>query len=119
MAHILIIDDSELALEFTQMMVEADGHTTVTTDDPARFMELAEHGQPLPQLAIVDSVMPQVSGPDLIHQLRAHSNPALAEMPVLLVSALDNQTPPADGVLVLSKPFEPEDLQRALQLLLG
>ena len=119
MAHILIIDDSELALEFTQMMLAGEGHTSEATPDPAQFMRLVEHGQPRPDAAIVDSVMPDISGPELILKLRQHANPAVSGLPVLLVSALEDQLPPAEGVLVLPKPFGPEELQQALNLLVG
>jgi CheY-like chemotaxis protein len=118
MAHILLIDDSELALEFTQMMLEAEGHTVVATADPAEFMRQIEGAKP-PDIAIVDAVMPDVSGPELIQQLRAHSNPRLRELPVLLSSALDGKLPALSGVLLLPKPFGPDELQQALNLALG
>ncbi len=119
MAFILMIDDSELTLDFTRMMLESDGHTVFTTTDPTAFMEVAEHGQPRPELIIVDSVMPEVSGPELILRLRSHSDPWLAALPIVLASALEDQTPPAEGVLLLPKPFSPEELQQALNFALG
>lgn len=119
MAYILMIDDSELTLEFTRMMLESDGHQVATTTDPGEFMELAEKEQPRPDLIIVDAVMPAVTGPELILQLRAHSDPILAAMPIVLSTALEDQSPPAEGVLLLPKPFSPEELQQALNLALG
>jgi CheY-like chemotaxis protein len=119
MAYILMIDDSELTLEFTRMMLEADGHRVATTTDPAEFMQLAEQPQARPDLIIVDAIMPAVTGPELILQLRAHNDPVLAAIPIVLSSALDKQSPPAEGVLLLPKPFSPEELQQALNLALG
>src|SRR5690242_14526482 len=119
MAYILMIDDSELTLEFTRIMLESDGHKVAITTDTAEFMELAEQRNPRPDLIIVDAIMPAVTGPELILQLRAHSDPVLAAMPIVLSSALENQVPPADGVLLLPKPFSPEELQQALNLALG
>lgn len=118
MAHIILIDDSELALEFTRMMLEAEGHTVGTTADPAEFWKLAE-GEPRPNLLIVDAVMPEISGAELIAQVRNHASLHLKNIPILLSSALDDQLVPADGVLLLPKPFGPEELQQALTFALG
>ncbi len=118
MSYILMIDDSELTLEFTRMMLEADGHTVTTTADPHEFMQIAQ-SQPRPDLIIVDSIMPEISGPELILWLRNHEDSALAALPILLSSGLENQEPPSDGVLLLPKPFSPEELEQALNLALG
>jgi CheY-like chemotaxis protein len=40
-------------------------------------------------------------------------------MPIVLSTALEDQSPPAEGVLLLPKPFSPEELQQALNLALG
>lgn len=118
MAYVLIIDDSEFALEFTKEMLEEAGHRVAATTDPAEFMRLAE-AEPMPDLTIVDSVMPDVQGPELIERLRAHSDSRLAQLPIILASALENQEIPGDGVLLLPKPFGPEELEQALNLALG
>ncbi len=119
MAHILAIDDSELALEFTRMLLESAGHTVAATSDPAEFMFLAINGHPRPDLLVLDTVMPDVSGPELIERIRAVGDPHLAGLPILLVSALEEPAPPAPGVLLLPKPFGPEELEQALNLALG
>lgn len=118
MAYILIIDDSEFALEFTKEMLVEAGHTVAATADPKEFIQLIQ-GEPAPDLIIVDSVMPDISGPELIGQLRAHPNERVSGVPIILASALDNQETPADGVLLLPKPFGPEELEQALNLALG
>lgn len=119
MAHILMIDDSELALEFTRLLLEADGHRVSSTTDPTEFMQLAEQSRPRPDVVMVDSVMPDVSGPELIVRLRHHPDPTLASIPILLTTALEHQHPTDEGVLVLSKPFSPDELEQALKLVLG
>lgn len=118
MAYVLIIDDSEFALEFTKEMLLEAGHEVAATSDPVEFMRLAE-SEPQPDITIVDSVMPEVQGPELISRLRKHSDRRLANMPVILASALDDQTSPDEGVLLLPKPFGPEELAQALNLALG
>jgi len=118
MAYVLIIDDSEFALDFIKEMVIEAGHRVAATTNPAEFMELAE-ALPTPDLAMVDSVMPEVTGPELIARLRQHPRPGLANMPVILASALEDQNIPYEGVLLLAKPFGPEELGQAFRLALG
>lgn len=118
MAYVLIIDDSEFALEFTKEMLLEAGHMVSATTDPKEFMSLMQD-QTQPDLAIVDSVMPEVSGPELIGLLRAHPNERISGIPVILASALEQQEAPAEGVLLLPKPFGPEELEQALNLALG
>lgn len=118
MAYVLIIDDSEFALDFIKEMVMEAGHQVAATTNPAEFMQLVE-GQPRPDLAMVDSVMPEISGPELIARLRQHPEPNLANIPVILASALEDQLIPYDGVLLLPKPFGPEELGQAFRLALG
>jgi CheY-like chemotaxis protein len=118
MAYVLIIDDSEFALEFTAEMLKEAGHTVAATTDPLEFMRLVTGEQP-PDLIIVDSVMPEIQGPELIQYVRSLSDKRIANLPVILASALENQTPPDAMVLLLPKPFGPEELEQALNLALG
>jgi CheY-like chemotaxis protein len=118
MAYILIIDDSEFALDFIREMLVEAGHGVAATGDPAEFMRLVEQS-PRPNALIVDAVMPDISGPELIEKLRAHPDPAIADLPVILASALEGQFAAPEGVLLLPKPFGPEELAQALRFALA
>ncbi|HEX2915312.1 MAG TPA: response regulator [Chloroflexia bacterium] len=119
MAHILVVDDSELALEVVKMMLESEGHQVTVTADSREFVKLAESANPLPDLLMMDSVMPEISGPELIQLIRQHPNEHLAGLPILLMSALESELEPSDGVLLLTKPFTPDELSQALEFVLG
>ncbi len=117
MAYILIIDDSEFALDFIKEMLLENGHQVAATSNPTQFRQFLEQ-TPRPELVIVDAVMPYISGPELIQELRAHPDQKIAALPVIIASALESQIEPPEGVLLLPKPFGPEELERALRFAL-
>ena len=89
----------------------ADGQQAWALLETARF-----------DLAVVDMVMPGISGLELVSRIRA--TPELAEMPVLgLTAALgpeDRQALANAGVsLVVGKPFSGRSLAAAIDTLLG
>ena len=118
MATILLIDDSALALEITKELLMELGHHVLATDNPAEFFQLLV-AEPRPQLAIVDAIMPEMSGVEIINKIRASTELGLAELPVVMASALDDQPLPAPGVLMLPKPFGLDELQMVLSFGLG
>jgi two-component system, cell cycle sensor histidine kinase and response regulator CckA len=76
------------------------------------------HGREI-DLAVVDVIMPELSGPELIRQIK----PLCPNMRVLYVSGYNNEAIPQLGVsdsgaAFLAKPFMPEDLARSVRKLL-
>jgi CheY-like chemotaxis protein len=117
MAYIAIIDDSELALEFTKMLLESAGHTVKATESYQEFSTWLE-ANPLPDLLIIDAVMPEIDGKELIRLIRANPNPKVAGIPVILASALDDMDVSGLGVLLLPKPFGEDELNSAISFAL-
>jgi len=117
-ATILLIDDSELVLDIMREMLLELRHEVLATSNPVEFLRLLQSSPP-PALAIVDAIMPNVGGDELISQVRAMSDPLLAELPVIMATALTNPKPSAPGVLILSKPFTLDELSRAIDFALG
>jgi len=105
MAHILLIDDSEFALELIKEMLEELGHVVAATADPHQFLQIAQTQKP--DLALVDSVMPGISGEELIAKLRQSGE----ILPVVLISASEEPLPLGELSWSLPKPFSPEELQ--------
>ncbi len=114
MAHILLIDDSDFALELIKEMLEGLGHVVEATADPQRFLTLAQTQKP--DLALVDSVMPDINGKELVAKLRQQSGGLF--LPVVLISASEEQPQPGDLTWNLPKPFGPEDFQTLLTRIL-
>jgi DNA-binding response OmpR family regulator len=117
MANIAIIDDSELALELTKMLLDLAGHTVQATGDYKQFKTWVE-GDPSPDLLIIDAIMPEIDGVELIKQIRTNTDPKIANLPVILASALDDIEASELGVLLLVKPFGVEELNSAISFAL-
>ena len=80
---VLIVEDEEDAAElFAEMMRVSGFHVLKTsTSTPALSMMTAEK----PDVVILDIMMPEISGLDILRQMRR--DPALANIPVVVVSA--------------------------------
>ncbi len=84
MAKILIIDDSPDLLEMTRKLLEdREGHEVMVSTDGEDGLTKAFSTPP--DLAIVDVMMPGITGYDVCRQLRA--NPSTAAIPILILTA--------------------------------
>jgi CheY-like chemotaxis protein len=85
MARILVADDSETILLLMQTRLEMAGHAVITAADGQEVLDaVAVSG--LPDLLLLDAMMPRKSGIDALRELRGGG----AEIPALIVSAHQN-----------------------------
>jgi DNA-binding response OmpR family regulator len=82
--RILVVDDNHLMLRLLDLSLEAAGHVALGVESAA--LALAEARRDLPDLCIVDEIMPGLSGSDLIRLLRASPDLRLARLPVIGIS---------------------------------
>lgn len=100
---ILVIDDEPALVEILAGALEDAGHQVATAGDGEAALSLMRDGI-TPCLAIVDLMMPRMSGWQLRRAML--DDQALAEIPVAIVSALAAEA--ADdlhAVAVIRKPF--------------
>jgi CheY-like chemotaxis protein len=84
MAKILVIDDSAELLEMIRLLLERrGGHQAMLSADGTDG--LAQAMADPPDLAIVDVMMPDISGYEVCRQLRA--NPPTASIPIIVLTA--------------------------------
>ncbi len=105
--HILVVDDDPLARQLLQIVLETGGYQVRTASLAQEAMDLLEAGD-RPKLIISDVMMPGLLGTDLVAHMA--TQPDLAHIPVILISAYHKL---ADGVktaAVVSKPFTPDTL---------
>ena len=82
--HVVIIDDSEINLTlFRHLVAKLDGCEALSFSDPGEG--LAHCLKVIPDLMIVDYMMPVLDGVELIRRFRAA--PGRADIPVLMVTA--------------------------------
>ncbi len=85
MARILVADDSETILLLMRTRLEMAGYTVATAADGQEVLD-AVAGDGMPDLLLLDAMMPRKSGIDALRELRAAGHDA----PALIVSAHQN-----------------------------
>jgi len=85
MARILVADDSETILLLMRTRLEMAGHAVVTAADGQEVVDAVADGG-MPELLLLDAMMPRKSGIDALRELRAGGS----DVPVLIVSAHQN-----------------------------
>jgi CheY-like chemotaxis protein len=112
MTRLLVADDSETVLLMLQRRLEMEGYEVVTATDGVEALDrLREAGPNEPDVILLDAMMPNKSGTEVLEEIRG----AGSEIPVLMISAhLDAQEPERMRSLgatdIIPKPFEWEDL---------
>jgi CheY-like chemotaxis protein len=117
---ILIADDEVYMLRLLEMTFKKGGYTVVSCRDGQEA--LAQAVSTLPQLIVLDIMMPGLDGLGALRQLK--SNPATREIPVVVLSAKGHaltkvEAELAGAVLFLAKPFSPNQLLSEAQKILG
>jgi two-component system, OmpR family, response regulator MprA len=119
--RLLVADDSETVLLMLQRRLEMEGYEVVTASDGFEALErLRDADSREPDVILLDAMMPNMSGIDVLEQLRESGS----QIPVLMISAhLDAQEPDRMRSLGASdcipKPFEWEDLIGKIEELAG
>jgi DNA-binding response OmpR family regulator len=112
LTRLLVADDSETVLLMLQRRLEMEGYEVVTATDGVEALDrLREAGSNEPDVILLDAMMPNKSGTEVLEELRGSGS----TIPVLMISAhLDAQEPERMRKLgatdIVPKPFEWEDL---------
>ena len=120
MARILVADDDVDIRELVEFKLSTLGHDVVAVADGAAAIEACRAERP--DLAVLDVMMPGVSGLDAIRAIRA--DPALADLPVILLTARAQESDVETGFDsgaddYITKPFSPRELASRVQALLS
>jgi two-component system response regulator MprA len=103
---IVVVDDDPSLVDALEDLLATEGYSVEGFTDPILALDRLRRG-PLPDLALIDCIMPQLTGTEL----RAALADARVEVPVLLMTALsDPSFCVHPGESVLNKPFLLEDL---------
>ena len=90
MRKILVVDDQLDSARLLTTLLQLDGYDAEWLD--GNWEDLPEEVEARkPDLVILDVRLRGVSGLELLRQIRAHTDPSTARVPVLLASALDHR----------------------------
>jgi signal transduction histidine kinase/CheY-like chemotaxis protein len=101
---VLLIDDDDRVRRATRRLLERLGHTVIDVDGGEAGLAVSEHYD----LAVVDVTMPGMDGPTSLARLRER-RPGL---PAVLVTGRGDLSD--DGDIVLTKPFDADELKAAI-----
>ena len=119
-ASVLVADDDPLLRELVRFKLEAAGHALTLVGDGAAALAAAREGQP--DLLILDSMMPILSGPEVLRALK--EDPVTKAIPVLMLTSRKAQDDVVSALRggaadYLTKPFLPEELAMRVEGLLA
>ncbi|NJN66931.1 MAG: response regulator [Chloroflexaceae bacterium] len=116
---ILIVDDDLSGRETLEALLMSPGYQLAFAHDGPSALEQA--GQLLPDLILLDVMMPGMDGFEVCRRLR--QDPRLAEVPIIMVTALDDRESRLQGIQsgaddFISKPFNRAELRSRVQTIL-
>ena len=111
MPRVLVVDDEIGIVRLIQVNLERQGYQVETASNGAEALEKIRRERP--NLLVLDVMMPEMNGFELLTIIR--SDPALADMPVIMLTAKAQDADVFKGYqlqadMYLTKPFNPSEL---------
>src|SRR5262249_40763874 len=103
---ILIVDDDWMNRELLQAHLENAGYQALTTNNGTKALELA--GSHLPNLILLDVRMPGLDGYEVCSRLK--SSEVTGHIPVLLITALEDDESKLKGAAAGADDFVPKPI---------
>ena len=106
--RILIVDDEPLYLRLLKVNLEKEGYQIITASDGEQALEFVSHE--IPDLIILDLIMPKVDGLTVATRIRQFSN-----VPIIILTALGEEQDRIHGLNIgaddyIVKPFSANEL---------
>ena len=119
--RVLIVDDDDATGKLIELTLHAMGCKTRRARN-RHEIALGLAKKPLPHLVLLDILLPDVNGFDVLNRIRQH--PALQKIPVLLLSALGERRDVTRGLALgadgyITKPVLPSVLLKAVEAAIG
>ncbi|MGI5169939.1 response regulator transcription factor [Spirillospora sp. CA-253888] len=120
MATVLVAEDDADIRDLIVFKLEQAGHTVIAVGDGRAALREATSGSP--DIALLDVMMPGMSGIDVCRALRAQ--PATLALPVIMLTARAQESDVETGLAAgaddyIVKPFSPRELTSRVQTVLA
>jgi CheY-like chemotaxis protein len=119
--RVLVADDDPAILRLVKTILEKENYKVVTARDGREAYKILQSDSNF-IAAILDVVMPHISGPELARFMKKENK--LGNIPVMMMTAeqdpkLSSESFAAGAMVFLPKPFTTAQLQIMLQMLIG
>jgi DNA-binding response OmpR family regulator len=117
---VLVVDDNEDSLRIVESILRSAGFEVCVARDGKQGLEIAEAS--VPELIILDIMMPVMDGVEALHRLR--DSPRTSRIPVILLTAKTQDEDVIAGYQTgadyyMTKPFTAKQLLYGVRLVLG
>lgn len=110
---ILIIEDDVSIRRVVEAYLQQEGYHVITATDGRIGLALAQQAKP--DLVVLDLMLPGIDGLEIARRLRTHSDPTVAGVYILMLTARVEETDRVVGLELgaddyVTKPFSPREL---------
>jgi CheY-like chemotaxis protein len=118
---VIVVEDEPHLAKFLKHYLELDGFEVRTAGNRAEIVESVRL-PPRPDLVLLDVMLPDADGFDVLMKMRAH--PALAEVPIIMLTAKTTREAVIKGLAggadgYITKPFQTDVLVKAIRTMFG
>jgi DNA-binding response OmpR family regulator len=119
-SNILVADDDRIVRRIVVAKLTGLGYNVDQVEDGQEALEYLEKGE-VPDLLITDSLMPRMTGLELVRNIR--SNAKVAALPVIMLTSRQGEQDVIEGLETglddyVTKPFSPDELAARVRTVL-
>src|SRR5437016_11309498 len=85
MGRVLVVDDEPDILELVRLNLELEGHDVLLAPDGPTGLDIVR--RELPDLVILDVMMPAMDGWEVLQQIKSDPDAGVSEVPVIMLTA--------------------------------
>ncbi len=121
-SKILAADDDRIVRRIVVAKLSGLGYEVTQAEDGQEALRLLEDGY-VPDLLITDSLMPRMTGLELVRSIRSSPNADLAKLPVIMLTSRQGEHDVIEGLQTglddyVTKPFSPDELAARVRTVL-
>ena len=119
-SNILVADDDRIVRRIVVAKLTGLGYNVAQVEDGQEALEYLENGE-VPDLLITDSLMPRMTGLELVRSIR--NNAEIAALPVIMLTSRQGEQDVIEGLETglddyVTKPFSPDELAARVRTVL-